>query len=142
MKRLLTVVLAVALAALLTLSLAACNENTGTPTETSAPAADTTEAPVTEAEATEVPAADAADVGIVGTWEYEYGSFIYTFKADGTGTYDIAGDTMNFTYETNDNVLSITFEGDTGSSELEYEIDGDKLNVKDSFGSDTIYYRK
>ena len=84
-----------------------------------------------------------ADSGsIVGSWEYEAGGFTYTFNADGTGSYDAAGTVMNFTYETNDNMLNILYDGMTTPWITEYEIDGDTLNVHDVSGSDTIYKRK
>ena len=141
-------VIAVMCAVMLVLSLAACGNNS-TPAETEAAAvendaaapADTEAAPADDADA--APAADAAaDTGIEGSWEYESGGYIYTFNADGTGTYDISGTIMNFTYTADGSVLAITYEGSDAPMELEYEIDGDKLNVKDSMGSDTIYYRK
>ena len=80
---------------------------------------------------------------VIGTWEYENGGFTYDFKADGTGVYsfgDLGG--MNFTYATADGILSIQYEGNTEPTDLEYILDGDTLNIKDSFGSDTIYKRK
>lgn len=82
---------------------------------------------------------------IVGSWKYdgsEYGNyeFIYTFNEDGTGKYEAAGRTMEFTYETKDgNKLSILYKGNTASFDTEYEIKDNTLNVKDSLGNDTIY---
>ena len=51
---------------------------------------------------------------------------------------------MNFTYEADGSTLKITYtdEGVDAPMELEYEIDGDALNVKDSMGNDTLYKRK
>ena len=80
---------------------------------------------------------------IIGTWEYVDGGFTYEFKADGTGVYgfgNLGG--MNFTYATQDGILSIQYEGNAEPTDLEYILDGDTLNIKDSFGSDTIYKRK
>lgn len=81
---------------------------------------------------------------IVGRWKYtdsdlgDLGvSFIYTFNADGTGNYDMSGTVMNFTYTTDGNRITITY--DSGPFETEYEINGNILNVKDSGGSDTLY---
>ena len=140
-------VIAVMCAVMLVLSLAACGNNS-TPAETEAAAVENDAAAPADTEAapadTEAAPADdaAADTGIEGSWEYESGGYIYTFNADGTGTYDISGTIMNFTYTAEGGVLAITYEGSDAPMELEYEIDGDKLNVKDSMGSDTIYYRK
>lgn len=84
---------------------------------------------------------------IVGNWEYEgskYSSlkYVYTFNEDGTGKYDAAGVTMEFTYELKDgNKIAILYKGNTDPFETEYSIDGDKLNIKDSSNNDTIYNR-
>ena len=117
--------LSLVLALMMVLALVACGGNGGTTTDSGndAPAADTN--------------------SIVGSWEYQGGGFIYTFNADGSGTYDLGGGSvMNFTYETTDTELSLLYDGNTDPMVLEYEINGDVLNVKDSFGSDTLYNRK
>ena len=82
----------------------------------------------------------APDNPLVGTWKYDGSSLNYTyvFKADGTGTY--FGE--DFTYTVDGNTLSILYEGNTEPFVTEFEIDGDRLNVKDSFGSDTIYIKQ
>ena len=69
---------------------------------------------------------------------------VYTFNADGSGSYDMFGEVMKFTYEADGSTLKITYidEGVDAATELEYAIDGDTLNVKDSLGNDTIYKRK
>ena len=79
---------------------------------------------------------------IVGTWEYNSGSYTYTFNEDGTGTYDIGGQKKEFTYKTDGDKLSITYNGSTASFDTTYSIKDNELNIKDSFGSDTIYKRK
>lgn len=83
-----------------------------------------------------------ANSGIIGSWEYEDGGFIYTFKSDGTGTYDAMGNKMKFTYEDTGSKLKIKYKDVDENMELEYELKGDILNVKDSGGNDTIYKRK
>ena len=80
---------------------------------------------------------------IVGTWVYkDSDSFEYTFKKDGTGTYLVGTTEMKFTYETDDNKLSILYDGSTVPFETEYSIKDDVLNIKDSLGEDTLYERK
>lgn len=74
---------------------------------------------------------------IVGDWEYENGGYIYHFNEDGTGTYM---GTMKFTYTENNGDVKITYDGMDNLLEGTWE--DDVLNVKDSFGSDTIYNRK
>lgn len=82
--------------------------------------------------------------GLVGEWTTKLGtySYTYTFKEDGTGTYDAAGTLMKFTYQTDGDKISILYDGNTVPFETTYKIDGDTLNVIDSFGNDTIYKRK
>jgi len=79
---------------------------------------------------------------IVGSWKYPGADYTYTFNEDGTGTYDAAGNKMEFTYELDGNKISILYTGNTAPFETEYEIKGDELNVIDSLGNDTIYKRK
>ncbi len=74
---------------------------------------------------------------IVGDWEYENGGYTYHFNEDGTGTYM---GTMKLTYTEDNGKVKITYDGMDNSLEGTWE--GDVLNVKDSFGSDTIYKRK
>lgn len=82
--------------------------------------------------------------GLVGKWSLDYAgsTYTYTFNDDGTGTYDAAGTLMKFKYTTNGNKISITYDGNTSSFDTTFEIKGNELNVKDSFGEDTIYKRK
>lgn len=77
---------------------------------------------------------------IVGKWAH--GSFVYTFNEDKTCSYVALGTTMKCTYEVDGDKLSILFEGNTASFDTTFSIDGNELNVKDSFGEDTIYERK
>ena len=128
---------------LLIISLAACGakndtKETTAPTEAAATSS-ATEAPspaetdaatdaVTEAEATA-----STDTGLVGSWDYsELSGMVYTFNADGTGTYDIFGEVLDFTYEADGSALKITYTDESVDVplELNYEIDGDILNLK------------
>ena len=77
---------------------------------------------------------------LVGSWGYS--GFVYTFNADGTGTYDASGTLMPFTYEDDGDKITITYEGNTIGSTYEYKIEGNKFIIKDSFGSDVEYTRK
>ena len=152
MKSIINKTLLLICALLLIISMAACGANnnaeettastevseTSSATEAPAPAA-------TEAAAIETEAEDSADTGLVGSWDYaELSGMVYTFNADGTGTYDMFGEVMKFTYEADGSVLKLQFidEGIDAPTELEYAIDGDALNIKDSLGNDTIYKRK
>lgn len=80
---------------------------------------------------------------IVGKWQSEkLPDYVYTFNADGTGQYDMAGNILELTYTTEDGKITISFTADGYTPvTLNYELDGDKLNIKDSFGSDTFYLR-
>ena len=114
-------------------------ESATAPSATEAPASATTEAVIeTEANAS-------ADNGLVGSWDFAaLSGMVYTFNADGTGSYDMFGEVMNFTYEADGSTLKLTFTDEDVDvpTELAYTIDGDTLNVKDSLGNDTIYKRK
>lgn len=77
---------------------------------------------------------------IIGKWAN--GSFIYTFNEDGTCNYEIYGTSMKCTYEIDGDKISILYDGYTASFDSTFSIKGNKLNIKDSFGEDTIYERK
>ena len=80
---------------------------------------------------------------LAGKWQSkDLPDYIYTFNADGTGQYDMAGKVLELGYTTEEGTITISFheEGYTPVT-LRYELDGDTLNIKDSFGSDTIYLR-
>ena len=79
---------------------------------------------------------------IVGSWKAEQGEYIYTFNEDGTGNYSVYSTTMEFTYKTENDKISITYNGSTAPFETEYSINGDTLNIKDSFGKDTFYKKQ
>ena len=159
---------AIICAAVLILSFAACNENTdkkesadpSAASEVAATAAKTTAAETTAtettaakntveettAEETTVEATAAAakveDTDIIGTWEFEPGGFTYTFNDDGTGKYEVVGGLMTFSYEADGSKLTLNYDDGLPSAELEYSIDGDTLNIRDSAGNDTIYHKK
>ena len=157
MKTKIKITAAIVCAAMLMISISACSEKTETrdssevsetnsvATYSDSSASNNTTAAATEATAAAQTAtaakAETSSKDILGSWEYESGGFVYTFYDNGTGTYDVAGNVMNFTYETNGSVLKITYEG-SPAMELEYELNGDTLNVKDSTGNDTIYKHK
>ena len=76
---------------------------------------------------------------IVGKWQSkEYSSYVYTFNEDGTGDYS----GTKFTYTTEGDKISIKYEGSTAAFESTYEIKDNELNIKDSFGKDTLYTKK
>ena len=80
---------------------------------------------------------------LVGQWKCEsLTDHIYTFNADGTGQYDMAGNVLKLSYTVEKDDLTITFlaEGYVPVT-LKYELKDGKLNIKDSFGNDTFYER-
>jgi len=133
MKRSMKLVSLCLAASLVALPLTACggNSNAGTAAQSGA-----------SSQASPSTTATAGNDALVGSWEYQSGGYTYTFNADGTGTYDISGNIMKFTYEATATRLSITFEGNTAPMTLDYSINGKVLNVKDSSGADTLYNRK
>ena len=78
--------------------------------------------------------------GLVGSWDHD--GYVYTFNEDKTGNYDAKGTKMEFTYEDKGDKVSILYKGNTAASEFEYKIDGKKLIIKDSFGTDVEYTKK
>ena len=77
---------------------------------------------------------------LVGSWDHS--GYIYTFNDDKTGSYTAFGNVMNFTYEDDGSKVKILYNGNTVPGTYEYKIDGNKLIIKDSFGSDVIYEKK
>ena len=77
---------------------------------------------------------------IVGSWKH--GEYTYTFKEDKTGNYAVGNNKMEFTYEDDGKKVSILYKGNTTASSYEYNIDGNKLIIKDSFGQDVEYTKK
>ena len=77
---------------------------------------------------------------LVGSWEHS--GYVYTFNDDKTGSYDALGNKMTFTYEDDGKKVSILYKGNTAPSSYEYKIEGKKLIIKDSFGSDVEYTKK
>ena len=80
------------------------------------------------------------DNPIVGEWEYEGGGYVYIFRPDGTGTYNYLEYSQDFTYETEGNVLTLSFE-DSDPRSLEFKLDGDTLTLTNNSG-DVVYNRK
>ena len=87
-------------------------------------------------------AAKVEDTDISGTCEFGPGGFTYTFNDDGTGKYEVVGGLMTFSYEADGSKLTLNYDDGLPSAELEYSIDGDTLNIRDSAGNDTIYHKK
>lgn len=120
--------LSIAAALAMIFTLAACNKNDND-TEESSAASVVSEQPVNP---------------LAGKWQSkDLPDYIYTFNADGTGQYDMAGKVLELGYETTEEgTITISFheEGYTPVT-LRYELDGDTLNIKDSFGKDTFYIR-
>lgn len=146
---------------LLLFSLTACGDEKADTSETAASTAETTAnadsaateaaqspteaAPADATEAAQSNDADASASDLVGSWDYaEISGFVYTFNADGTGTYDVLGEIMNFKYTADGSTIKFTYEDlvTDAPMELEYEIDGDTLNIKDSLGVTQEYHRK
>lgn len=80
---------------------------------------------------------------LVGQWQSEtLPEYIYTFNDDKTGQYDMAGKILEMTYSTENGKITLNFltEGYSAVT-LDYELDGDRLNIKDSYGKDTFYIK-
>ena len=84
------------------------------------------------------------DTALISSWTYMLENtlaFTYTFKADGTGTYTVEGETLKFTYETDGKNLTIHFEKDTNPAGMTvpYRIAGSSLIITDGTGSELEY---
>ncbi|MBQ3293167.1 hypothetical protein IJG93_02605 [Candidatus Saccharibacteria bacterium] len=78
---------------------------------------------------------------LIGSWEN--GSYVYTFNEDGTCSYGYGSlGAMECVYHTEGDKISILYNGNTAPFETTYKIDGNQLNVIDSFGNNTIYTKK
>ena len=77
---------------------------------------------------------------IVGKWAH--GSFIYTFNKDKTCSYSGGSTNMECTYEIDGDNISILYKGNTIPFKTTFKIDGKKLIIKDSFGTDVEYIKK
>ncbi len=95
--------------------------------------------------------------GLVGKWLYERESlpYVYTFNADGTGSYGLTTEESprTFTYKLTDEKveqgvkqgkIEFLYENDTTPLILDYRIENGekKLVVVDSFGNDVTYNRQ
>lgn len=82
--------------------------------------------------------------GIVGKWEYNQKAYkipaIYTFKKDGTGNYNLAGQIKNLKWKTKGGKITITFTGE-GDMNQKYKLKGDVLTLYDISDSPVEYYR-
>ena len=84
---------------------------------------------------------------VVGTWSYYRDGetrteIYYQFNKDNTGKYSFYGNDKEFTYEVDDERVSIKYKTDSNASNLEYEISKGILTIKDSFGSNVTYKKK
>lgn len=78
---------------------------------------------------------------LIGSWAYEEDeNFVYTFNANGTGSYEVYGETINFTYTDNGSSVEIVFDDAPGT--FNYTIDGNTLVLVDSTGTDVRYIKK
>lgn len=86
---------------------------------------------------------DTKGEGIVGSWRFDDqgASLVFTFNADKTGTYDIMGQKMDFTYNDDGSDLNIKFNGDTNVTSTPYTLNGDTLTIKDASGEALVYKR-
>ena len=133
MKQLSIRILALLCAVLMIAALAACkksDDNTGDNNDAASSAAEGNTA-ATAAPATAAPAAPANPAAaLVGKWQGDQlgVTAIYTFNADGTGSYTVAGTELPITYTATDTTLSISIEG-SESLDQPYKLEGDTLTI-------------
>lgn len=129
-------VLALVLAAFSITAFAGCGNDDSSDSASSSPAS---AAVSTDSESTPV-----SGDSLVGVWEAkDYAGIAYTFNEDGSGQYDLMGNIMRLNYTTKDGKITIEFlEEGMSSVTLSYTLDGDTLDIKDSFGNDVYYVKK
>ena len=124
-------ILSIAAVLAMVFTLAACNKN-DSETENSGSGASVSE------QSTQEPADP-----LVGKWQSkDLPDYIYTFNADGTGKYDMPGKVLDLTYTTEAGKITISFQGEGYTPvTLDYIVEEDRINIKDSFGNDTFYLK-
>ena len=82
----------------------------------------------------------AAGGNIVGSWTFEGGIFVYTFKKDGTGVYTTGSEAMYFNYKTLKNKVRLIYKDGT-VVKMPYTVKGNVLILKDENNDDMYYYK-
>lgn len=82
--------------------------------------------------------------GIAGVWGYNQKEYQipaqYTFKKDGTGEYNLAGQIKKLTWKTKGDKITITFKGESDMNQ-KYKLKGDVLTLYDITDAPVVYYR-
>lgn len=82
--------------------------------------------------------------GIVGVWGYNQKEYQipaqYTFKKNGRGEYNLAGQIKPLSWKTKGNKITITFDGE-GDMNQKYKLKGDVLTLYDITDAPVVYYR-
>ena len=82
--------------------------------------------------------------GVAGVWEYNQKDYsipgTYTFKKDGTGNYNLAGQDKSLKWKTKGGTITITFTGEADMNQ-KYKLKGDVLTLYDITDSPVVYYR-
>ena len=82
--------------------------------------------------------------GIPGVWGYNQKEYKipaqYTFKKDGTGEYNLAGQIQKLTWKTKGDQITITYKGEPDMNQ-KYKLKGDVLTLYDITDSPVVYYR-
>ena len=82
--------------------------------------------------------------GVAGVWEYNQKEYqipaTYTFKKNGTGNYNLAGEDKQLTWKTKGNQITITFKGEPDMNQ-KFKLVGDVLTLYDITDSPVVYYR-
>lgn len=82
-----------------------------------------------------------SESALIGSWAYEEDeNFVYTFNSNGTGTYTVYGEAINFTYTDNGTSVRMVFDDAPGT--FDYTISGSTLTLKDSTGADVRYIKQ
>ena len=80
---------------------------------------------------------------LTGQWQSERKPYyVYTLNGDGTGKYKMAGTDYDIIYSAENGKITISIQAE-GYTPLtfDYFLEGDRLNIRDSYGKDTFYVR-
>lgn len=136
-KNFLAIISVIACLVLVTVVFAACGGK-----KTNEPAQTTPSQSAQSADRGEKADDEAQKGAIVGSWEYTSGGYVYTFNADGTGSYTAGETVMEFTYEDDGSTVKILYKNATVPNEFAYTVSGDTLSIEDSFGEKVEYTKK
>ena len=88
---------------------------------------------------------DTSNSAVLGEWvSADNDAYIYTFNADGTGSYTYGQKVSKFTYtdDPKEEIVTLTFKKGTDPSIYGYSVDEKSVILTDGFGDVNKYFKK